>query len=174
MGLVCLVACSEPPTKPPDYEKFRRMEPLNESYGVTYLYSENALLKAEIQAPYLREEFIPDRGKETYLVADSGIFVQFFDPTGALQSTLRANYAELYNATGVAIAKGNVVVENIKQEKLETERLFYNRDANSLYTDAFVKISTPEEIIMGDSMRADAGFTTYTVYKIRGIINVKE
>lgn len=61
-----------------------------------------------------------------------------------------------------------------KGEKLNTEHLIWNEDSAKIYTDEFVKITTTDEIIMGEGMEANQDFSKWKIYKIRGTINVKE
>lgn len=119
-----------------------------------------------------REEEV--RPLDTYTICDSGVKITFFDEFGKVESKLRANYAELYEDQGYAEATGDVVVENNEGDRLNTEKLYWDQERDELWTDRFVRITTPEEIIMGDSMVSNTSFTNYRIYKIRGTITLEE
>jgi len=52
--------------------------------------------------------------------------------------------------------------------------LIWLQDSSKIYTDEFVKITTADEIIMGEGMEANQDFTKWKIHKIKGIINIKE
>jgi LPS export ABC transporter protein LptC len=71
-------------------------------------------------------------------------------------------------------AKKNVVVINEKNEKLNTEHLIWNEKTKKIYSDEFVKITTPDEIIYGTGFEADQDFSRYKIMNIKGTITVKK
>jgi LPS export ABC transporter protein LptC len=71
-------------------------------------------------------------------------------------------------------AKRNVVVVNEKGDKLNTEHLIWDKNTRMIRTEEFVKITTEDEIIMGNGMEADEHFTKYKIKQIKGIISIKE
>ena len=71
------------------------------------------------------------------------------------------------------VARNNVVVINEKGEKLNTEELVWDEEKELIYSNAFVKITTKDEIIMGTGMTANQNFTNYVIKNISGIIRVK-
>ena len=103
-----------------------------------------------------------------------GIPVHFYDTLMKVSSTLTANYAINKVAKKVMEAKDNVVIVNSKGEVLHTEHLVWVQDSVKIYTDEFVKITTTDEIIMGEGMEANQDFTKWKIRKIKGIINLKE
>ena len=103
-----------------------------------------------------------------------GIKVLFYDSLLNVASTLTSNYAIQQVSKKIMEAKNNVVVINDKGEKLNTEHLIWNEDSSKIYSDVFVKITTKEEIIMGEGMEANQDFSKWKIYKIKGTINIKE
>ncbi len=43
-----------------------------------------------------------------------------------------------------------------------------------IYTDAFVKITTKDEIIWGDGMIADQDFSNYEIKNVKGEVSIKD
>jgi hypothetical protein len=70
-------------------------------------------------------------------------------------------------------ARNDVVVINKKGEKLNTEELIWDEQREQIYSNAFVKITTDDEIIMGNGLESNQTFTDYTVKHITGSIKVK-
>jgi len=156
-----------------DYEKLRKQEPVSESFDVDYRYSENTTLRTQVKGAHVAE-FLKEDQKESVLIFDKGIMVNFYDSEGKVESILTARRAEMYRNSGYAEATGNVVVKNNKNEVLETERLRWHKTKNLISTNAFVKITTPKDILLGDSLVANSSFTNYKIFKIKGQFKVKE
>ena len=175
VGLLLLLgvsACSSPPAPPPNLEELRKDVPLSETFDVTYEYTDSARLKARMRAPHLFERA---EGKNKRVsIADQGIKIAFFNEQGQPKSHLRANRAEIHDAQGIARATGNVVVLNEDGDRMETELLIWYREEDQIRTPAFVKITTDEEIIYGDSLVSDTEFSSYTIYHIKGTVALKE
>jgi LPS export ABC transporter protein LptC len=156
--------------KDPDKEQ-KYTGPTMENHDVITLYSDSARLLIKLQAP-IQQEFENGEG-----VFPEGLYVEFYEKEqeGQVTSTLRANYGKQNRNKNLYEARGNVVVDNLaKQEKLETEELFWDRRKARIYTEKFVKITTPEEVIMGQGLQANQDFSNYKIKKVTGVFNLKE
>ncbi|MEJ8802542.1 LPS export ABC transporter periplasmic protein LptC [Pontibacter sp. H249] len=143
--------------------------PLIENKDVVTLYSDSAKLLVKLQAP-VQQEFEGGDG-----VFPKGIYIEFYEKPGQMTSTLKANYAKHERNKDLYLARGNVVVNNLqKQEKLETEELYWNKYKQEIYTDKFVKITTPEEVITGKGLRANQDFSRYSITKVTGTFSLNE
>ena len=138
--------------------------------NVEFIYSEKSDVKIKITAP-LMEEY----GEENkYVEMTKGIKVLFYDSLMNVASTLTSNYAIHRVSNRIMEAKDDVVVVNDKGEVLNTEHLIWLEDSSKIYTKEFVKITTEDEIIMGEGMEANQDFTKWKIHKIKGTINIKE
>ena len=146
-------------------------EPNSKGKNVSLIYSEKSDVKVKVAAP-LMEEYGVDADK--YMEMKEGIKVIFFDSLQNISSTLTAKYAIHHVGDRIMEAKNDVVVVNEKGEKLNTEHLIWNEDSAKIYSDKFVKITTEDEIIMGEGMEANQDFSKWKIFKIKGTINVKE
>ena len=146
-------------------------EPLSRGKNVALIYSEESNVKVNIMAPLMEEYGLEE---DKYVEMNEGIEVLFYDSLMKVSSTLTANYAINRIADKVLEAKGNVVVINDVGEVLHTEHLIWLRDSSKIYTDEFVKITTTDEILMGEGMEANQDFTKWKIRKLKGIINIKE
>lgn len=146
-------------------------EPNSRGKNVSLIYSEKSDVKITVTAPIM-EEYGVDKDK--YMEMKEGIKVQFFDSLQNITSTLTSKYAIHHVGDKIMEAKNDVVVINDKGEQLNTEHLIWNEDSSKIYSDEFVKITTEDEIIMGEGMEANQDFSKWKIYKIKGTINVKE
>lgn len=168
MGISLIgVGCKDDLKDPDKEEKYTG--PTIENRDVITLYSDSAKLLIKLQAP-LQQEFETGDG-----VFPDGLFVEFFEEGKQVTSTLKANYGKQDRNKSLFLARGNVIVENLaKKEKLETEELFWDKRRAKIYTDKFVRITTPEQIIMGNGLRANQDFSNYRISDVTGIIELEE
>ena len=146
-------------------------EPISKGKNIELIYSEKSNVKVKTTAP-LMEEYGDEESK--YFEMTEGIKVLFYDSLLQVSSTLTSNYAIHRVSENIMEAKDDVVVINDKGEVLNTEHLIWLEDSSKIYTDEFVKITTEDEIIMGEGMEANQDFTKWKIHKIKGTINIKE
>jgi len=141
--------------------------PLNEVDNMEMIMTDSARLSIRLTAPKLIEVQNRDRH------FPKGVYIEFYDKKGNKTTTLKANKGIQYKATNVHTAIGNVVVVNLeKQQTLRTEVLNWNPDTKKLYTDKFVTITTPDELIKGTGLEAAQDMSTYTIRQISGVVSV--
>lgn len=148
--------------------------PLQSSKNFESIYSDSAIVRAKLTAPQLDNY----GGKKPYVELPLGMNVVFFQQDKKEQTKLTANYGIGYdNGNGVIEkmeAKGNVIVINEKGEKLNTEHLIWNTFTKKIYTDAFVKITTKDQVIVGKGMEADQDFSSYQIKDVQGTFDVND
>lgn len=147
------------------------IEPLNVHENLLLKYSDSSYTRLQLEAP-LSENF--PQLEEPYQLFKKGIKVKFFNALGQENSRLKANYAKKFTNDELWIAKGDVVVVNKKGEQLNSEELFWDKKKEKIYSDAYVKITTPTEIIEGMGFEADQDFTNYTIKQVTGQIYIED
>ncbi len=139
--------------------------------NIRLVYSDSGRVKMILEAP-IAENY--NQKEQPKLVFPKGIFVRFFDANGVEESKITANYAiRLINQQRWQ-AKGDVVVENIQNERLNTEELFWDEAKEIIYSEVFVKMTTDTQIIMGEGFEADQNFTNAIVKKVTGQIALED
>lgn len=105
-----------------------------------------------------------------------GIEVTFFDRFGEKISVLTAQSGFKSAEENVYRANGDVIVRNLKKEEtLSTEELFWNPDTETIYTNKFVTVQTPTELIPAEGLTAPQDFSSYEFIKPRaGEFKIKE
>jgi LPS export ABC transporter protein LptC len=134
------------------------------------LYSDSGKVTGKLKAKKL-DHYL---GNHPFTLMPKGVVVNFYDAQLKPETQLSANYAIKYDERDVLEAKGNVVVVNNKGEKLNTEHIVWNQKSEQINSDAFVKITTKTEILMGDGLESNQSFTKYKILKIRGTIQLKD
>ena len=111
--------------------------------------------------------------EKPYLEFTDGIKMTFYSEDKAVGTTMTADYAVAVENSNLMTARKNVEVINAKGEKLNTEEIIWDEQKKIIYSNAFVKISTADEIIWGNGMEANEDFTDYVIKKVIGKVKVK-
>ena len=132
-------------------------------------YSDKGVTRIKAIAP-TATRFNKERA---YFEFSNGIKILFYNEQHNIESTLTAKYATAYENSHSMTARDSVVVINNKGEILNTDELIWDEDKKIIYSNSFVKIRTPDEIIYGNGMTANENFTGYVIKNITGTIKVK-
>lgn len=167
--LLGIISCKNDPIKVNALTKKDTL-PLLSTRKVDLLVSDSAKLKVHLTAP-LEEDYAGDDQRSVFR---QGLYIEFFDSVGNVNSHMEAMYGERRPKKQETIVKQKVVVVNVDGDKLETEKLIWDERKQKIYTDAFVKITTKDQVLMGNGMIADADFTNYEITNPTGIIMLND
>jgi len=143
--------------------------PLREAENVELYYSEDDKVKIKMLAESLYEFENGDRE------FPKGVYIEFYDEFGRLESTLRANHAYFFKKDEQWRGRGKVEVKNIaKNEQLNTEELFWKPNAKTIFTDKFVTIRQQGDVIYGEGLEANQDLSDYLIKKPAGEFEVNE
>ncbi|MCB0510899.1 MAG: LPS export ABC transporter periplasmic protein LptC [Chitinophagales bacterium] len=160
-----------------DVEEVRELseEFLNIEKGkdVTILFTEDALPTIRIEAPSAWR-YAANPPDLAYTKFPDGLELYVYDKEGNQESVLRANEGKMADNSEDLEVNGDVRIENIKGEKLNTESLTWNKLDKKIRSDGFVKIFTNDEIIYGNGFEADENFTNYVIFNISGVVKIKD
>ncbi|RAW03562.1 LPS export ABC transporter periplasmic protein LptC [Pseudochryseolinea flava] len=159
MSWLVLASCSKTEIKKPlEYEG-----PMREAENIEMFYTENDRVKVKMQAALLYEF---QNGDQEF---PKGIYLEFYDENGKLESKLSANHAYFFKEQDQWRGQGNVQVDNVAtDEHLSTEELFWKRSSKKIFTDKFVTIRQPGEVIYGDGLDAEQDLSDYEIINPRG------
>jgi len=138
--------------------------------GITMIYTDSARLKMVMKAEKM---LTYDRNvKEPFTLMPSGLMMGFYNKDEKLEATLKANYGVHYPQRKRMEVKYNVVVVNKNGETLNTEHLIWDEKTKRIFSDAFVKITTGKEIIMGKGFEINEDLTQYLIKEVTGTIQL--
>jgi len=138
---------------------------------ITYFRSDSGRVKMRLEAPAMNRY----EGNNPSLEFPNGFEAFFFDSAMQITSRIRANYGISYENIKLLEARNDVEVENYEtQERLNTESLFWDQRKRIIFTRAFVKITSPDKVIFGDSLVANEGFDQRTIHNMRGTLEIEE
>jgi len=138
---------------------------------IVYIRSDSGHVFMRLEAPYM----LKVAGTDPSIEFPQGFEAMFYDSLQQPASRIKASYGISYENTQLMIARNNVEVENYTtKELLNTETLFWNQKTKQIYTKAFVKITSPDKIIYGDSLNAAEDFSSRSIHNIRATIEIDE
>lgn len=146
--------------------------PVQTAGKIEIIYSDSAKVKLKMFADKMERFVNLETGN--YILFDEGIQVLFYNHEKEVETDLRANKAKHLESVDIWEVSDNVVVVNKKGEIINSELLIWNRKAGKIHSDKYVKITTKDEIIMGDGFESDEQFMNYTIFNSHGIINLHE
>lgn len=159
-----------------DVEKFSSDRDNVGMYGkdITMIYSDSLVVRYKIKA----KEYIEHEGDEDdqYKEFPKGINVRSFDKSGAFEASIKAQYAKFFSKTEIWEARNAVEVENAEGRRLNTELLYWDMKKEIIYTDKYVRITTPDgQIIEGNQgFKSDQNMKNIELTKISGEIYLSD
>jgi len=171
LGILTLFSCSKR-----DIKILKEINELEELLNteiaeeIEILHTDSGFVKVILTAPLA----ITKRGgEEPYTEMPDGLEAIFFNRDGEKESTISSLYGISYENQDIIILRNKVDVVNVKNERLETEELTWNKKTKKIYTEKFVKITTPAETISGYGMEADEDFSNWVIKDASGNFNME-
>lgn len=165
LTIVSLTSCNQSDLKEPlVYEGPERI-----AENIETFYSEGNQVKVKMIAAKMYQFESGDRE------FPEGIYLEFYDEEGKLESTLRANEAHYFKKEQQWRGRGKVEVKNLeKNEQLNTEELFWKPEDEKIFTDKFVTIRQQSDVIYGQGLEAKQDMSDYVIKKPEGEFAVDE
>lgn len=170
LALALAVVCAVYGCKPKEVHKFQKP------------YAGPQLIVSNIRA------LVSDSGKPQILMSapqqieyetgnryfPNGIQIDFYDEdTAKKPSQLTAKKGKFDKNKNLYTVTEDVVIQNyVEHKKLQTEELHWNPQTHKIFTDKFVKIQTPEELLTGTGLESNEDFSSYKILKVAGIFPV--
>ena len=146
-------------------------QPVQTGYNVEYSYSEQGKLSNKLIATQI-DQF---QGEEDYILASGGFTMFFYDSLEKEEARLTAQFGKYIEKEKKLIAWDNVVLLNVKGEKLETSELIFEQDSARIKTDQLVTITTENgSVIHGKGLMSNDSFTKYKITKPTGDLYLDE
>lgn len=140
---------------------------------IEILYSDSAKIKMKIVAPKLNRFSTPEK---QYTEFPKGLTVLQYDSALNVISSLQANTAIYHENEKKWEARGNVIAKNeLTNEQLTTEELFWDQLKGKLYSTKFTTIVNADGVFYGEGgFEAKDDLSWYQMIGIKGKVNIKE
>lgn len=129
------------------------------------LYSDSAVVKVKIEGPTMLRYLDKDRPRQEF---PDGMKVEFFTPNKRVTSRLTAKYGLRLEKDKQIIMRDSVVWESLNKEILETTELIWDEKEERVFTNKFVVIRRPGEIITGYGFESNQDFTYSKIKSVTG------
>ncbi len=132
--------------------------PLQTVDSMFYVQTENGHLKTRIEATRME---VFEKDSLSYDLFSNGVRFFGYGEDGALETIITARQARHDKKIGGQekeqwSAFGKVVIRNLqKQETMETDTLYWDKEAQEIWTDCYIRMSSPSGIMQGYGMRSD-------------------
>ncbi len=114
-------------------------------------------------------------GDDPYMEFPKGFTIEFYDTLFNITSTITGEYGIHYSEKRFMEARNNVVVTNYETgERLNTEELIWDQKKELIYSYKFVKITSEDGVIFGDTLEAKQDFSWRRIKNTSGEIGVKD
>ncbi len=145
-------------------------EPIGIAEHINLKYTDSGRVTANLKSPkmldYSNREF-------AFNEFPDGIDLDLFDEQNQ-KSNVIADYAIVYDKTGIIDLQGNVVLSSTNKDTLFAEQLYYDQNREWLFTNKPVTFRTGRDVINGKGFDSDTKFTKAQVLEIDGIITLDE
>jgi LPS export ABC transporter protein LptC len=141
--------------------------------NVKVLYSDSARVRVQILAPSFKQ--FPDV-ERPYMEFPDGLEVYFYDESMRIESEIKADYTIYYSTERLWHATGNVVALRLDNgDALHTEELFWDENAELIYSDAFTRIQNEDGTFYGKrGFESHQDLSNWQLKGTSGTVNVQD
>ena len=141
--------------------------PVSIAENFTMVYTDSTVVKSFISGK-THFDFSNDILNYSELFNDVELIIYDENKT----STIKSDYAIVFNLYKFIEFKGNVVIETTDGELLVTEQLFYDTENEWLFTENSFEYSDNSNKIIADRLDSNRDFTDLVTGKLKGSINI--
>ncbi len=143
--------------------------PLSVAENFTMIYTDSTVVKSYISGK-THFDFSNDILNYSELFNDVELIIYDENKT----STIKSDYAIIYNLYKFIEFKGNVVIETTDEELLVTEQLYYDSENEWLFTENSFEYTDKSNKIIADRLDSNRDFTDLVTGKLTGSINITD
>jgi LPS export ABC transporter protein LptC len=154
--LFVLSSCKKEPTGDPIDPT---ATPIQVVKNMEVVQTVNGGVEMRMHAPEMRKySYIVDSVEVNYDLYTGGFSVNAFTPDGELETRITSKEAKHITTEGKEqwLAYGDVIITNyIKQESMESDTVYWDRREQKIYTNCYVRLSSPQGMMQGYGMESD-------------------
>jgi len=169
LASVLLFSSCEEKVKPSIIQLPREQIPAQESWNATITFSDSGRIRTILKANHIMVF-----QEQEVTILNQGFRVDFYNEAGEHTSFLIADSGRVIEKNKNLEAYGNIIAVSNEGTKVETSRLFWDNERGKVRSDAFVKVTSPNEILQGYGFEADQDLKNYVVYRVSGQAKVEE
>ncbi|OJU53031.1 MAG: LPS export ABC transporter periplasmic protein LptC [Bacteroidales bacterium 45-6] len=172
LAFCCILASCKKEKQEYVHKKYNpEFVPTIDTDSVTMKISDSGRVKYKVVTKTMQ---IFDKAKDPHWLFPHALYLEQYDSAFHVNATIQADTAWNYTQRGLWRLKGHVVIKNVKGSIFKTEELFWDQNQRKVYTDKFIKITTPDRNLKGYGMDASQDLSTYQIRKPSGTMDMKE
>ena len=140
--------------------------PVMRTVGVESFISDSGVIRYKIIA---EEWIVYDKLDPSFWAFEKGVYLEQFNEDFTAEATIKADTAYYYDKKKLWELRSNVHIENLKQEKFDTELLFWDEHKQEIYSDKKIRIEQADKVIIGHGFESNQQLTDYTIHNTEGI-----
>ncbi|MBR2638116.1 MAG: LPS export ABC transporter periplasmic protein LptC [Bacteroidaceae bacterium] len=141
------------------------------TYGVSTIISDSGHISYKVEA---EEWLMYDRRKPSYWAFEKGIYLEKYDDSLRVETTLRSDTGYYYDKLSLWKLLGNIRISNQKGEKIYTDKLLWSVDSGRIYSDSHIRIEQSDRITEGVGFSSNQDMTNWEILNTTGIYPIDE
>ena len=141
------------------------------TYGVSTLISDSGRISYKVEA---EEWHMYDKRNPPYWAFEKGIYLEKYDDSLRVETTLRSDTAYYYDKLGLWQLFGNVRITTAKGEKIFTPKLFWSSDSGHIYSDSHIRIEQRDQVTEGIGFSSNQDMSVWEILNTTGIYPIEE
>ena len=141
------------------------------TYGVNTLISDSGRISYKVEA---EEWHMYDKRNPPYWAFEKGIYLEKYDDSLRVETTLRSDTAYYYDKLGLWQLFGNVRITTAKGEKIFTPKLFWSSDSGHIYSDSHIRIEQRDQVTEGIGFSSNQDMSVWEILNTTGIYPIEE
>ena len=137
-----------------------------QTLGVESYVSDSGVIRYKIIA---EEWNIFDKLDPSVWTFEKGLYLEQFNEDFTPEATIKADTAYYYDQKKLWELRSNVHIENQKNEKFDTELLYWDEYKHSVYSEKKIRIEQADKVIIGHGFESNEDLTDYVIHNTEGI-----
>ncbi len=156
IGILLFCSCENDLKDINEIENIQKEEAVDISKDVKIIYSDSAVVKAQLTGPELRI-YHDSTGNYEF---QKGLQIIFFDLEGKETQRIKSDYGVQRSALGITEFRNNVVINMADGSVIKTEELFYDENKKEYYNSVpiFMEFTDSRGNMQATSFRSDVDF----------------
>lgn len=141
------------------------------TYGVTTLISDSGRISYKIEA---EEWSIFNKRRPPYWSFEKGLYLEKYDRNMNIEATVKCDTAYYFNEDKLWKLLGNIDIKNSKNEKFQTDTLYWDQGKEMIYSDAYIRIEQGDQITEGYGFSSNQNLSVWQIKNTKGIYAIEE
>ena len=130
--------------------------------SVVTLISDSGLTRYKLVADLWE---IYDKAKDPFWYFSEGLYLERFDEEFRIEATIYADTAWNFTDKRLWRLKGNVEVTNMEGDEFKSDELFWDQQAEKVYSDEYIEIKKCDLELKGYGFTSNQEMTVYRIFK---------